>query len=266
MDDTHPSNVHWIEAMSTLASQDPPWDRVVSTGDNIDDLFTAPFALQEWLDGTGEPVEILVHYRGLVDAHVPSIFRILLGNHDVRYFDTFAGNGPPLAAWAKAFQDSPAYPGPWWSEEVRGCRLIALQSNELATNHADNDLATFGAAQLAWLEQQLASDRPTIVFWHVFIGRPADGETPPEVMQVLARHPGPGDRVVFTGHEHQFRRYQWQGIRFYQGGPLAASAAWVHQVECDGDTGIITILNEADLPYSDPPLTRQVRFRDSHQK
>jgi hypothetical protein len=254
LDDAHGNNVNWVAAMTDLAGLANPPDRVVSTGDDIDDLFTAPFAVQEWLDGIGDPVAILLHYRGLIETFAPVGFRIVLGNHDVRYFDTFEGNSLPLAAWAKAFEGSPAYPAPWYAEEVRGCRLLMLQSNELATNHADNDLPTFGAAQLAWLDQQLTSDKPVVLFWHVFIEQPAEGQTPPEVMQIIARHAGPADRVVFTGHGHAFHRYLWQGVRFYEGGALTMSQGNVHQVECDGQTGRISILNEADLPYEEGPL------------
>ena len=58
--------------------------------------------------------------------------------------------------------------------------------------------------------------------------------------------------MTFTGHEHSWRRYAWQGVRFYQTESLRDAPNAVHLVACDGETGAITVTNEDEIPYADP--------------
>ena len=243
-------NRHYTEALETLARLDAPPDRVFVTGDVVADLLVLEDYMQAWLDG-GDPVPVLSEVRRLSDTLLPGRTRIVLGNHDNRFVDQFLGNDVPLAAWLKAFEGSPGFPAPWHAEDIRGCRFVVLWSCELATDHASNDEPSFGEEQMAWLREQLAEGLPTVVFWHHWIPRPADGDVPPDLLAALADNPTGATRVTFSGHSHAWRRYDWQDTRFFQTAALRDVPEAFHLAECDGEAGTIPVLNGTTIPYPD---------------
>jgi 3',5'-cyclic AMP phosphodiesterase CpdA len=242
-------NRNYADAMQALAALDTPPERVFVTGDVVADLLVLEDYVQAWLGGAGEPVPVLAEMRRLADTLLPGRTRIVLGNHDNRFIDQFLGNDVPLAAWVRAFAGSDAFPAPWYAEDIRGCRFVVMWSCELATDHASNDLPSFGEAQLAWLRAQLADGLPTVVLWHHWIPRPADEDVPPALLAALADNPTGAARVAFSGHGHAWRRHEWQGTRFHQTAALRDVPGAHHLVACDGDVGTITVLNEQGIPY-----------------
>jgi hypothetical protein len=250
-DPNDPLNRRFDTIARALAASSTPPERLFVTGDVIDDFLAVKDYVQDWLDGAGDPVPVLVEMRRLADTLLPGRIRFALGNHDNRFIDQFQGNEVPLAAWLRAFEGSPSFPAPWYAEDIRGCRFVVLWSCEMATNHDDNDRPTFGEEQLAWLREQLDDGLPTVVFWHHWIGPWDDPSPPPPLLQALANNPTAADRVTFTGHSHDWRHHEWQGVRFYQTAALRDLPDAVHHVVCDGDAGTITVTNEDDIPYAD---------------
>jgi hypothetical protein len=249
--DTHvrladdPHNTAFAAAGATFAALDPPPDFVVSTGDDVDDLFTIPGVIE-----AGDPVEVLGVYRGLIQANYPMSFHVVKGNHDNRFFDTFEGNLLPDQAWAQAFAGTPFYPSPWYAFDHRGFHFVVLDSTDGATDHATNDTPTILPAQAEWLESQLATTQPTILFWHHWIPLPAQGETPHPILGAIQRHKTVV-RAAFMGHQHAFATYVWEGVQFFQTPPLYEAGVTWHEVECDTVNGSVRIANPDPITY--PP-------------
>ena len=246
-DPTHANDVRWAAVMDSLAAVTPPLDLVFSTGDNVDDLYCTQDYAQAFLDG-GDPLPMMAVLQQLISDH-PVPLRLVPGNHDDRFFDTFLGNDVPRAVWHAVFGASDVLPNRWYSVQRGGCLFVVLDSTDLATTHEDNDTPTFGPGQLAWLDGELSRGLPAVVFWHHWIPRP-DGVAPLNpVMPVLQAHPGVV-KATFTGHGHEFRKYVWEGIRFYETASLKdPDPPAIHRAECDGETGTVTVINEADIVY-----------------
>jgi len=245
-------DLRWITAMDLFHALAPPAEMVFDTGDNVEVLLTTEDDVQAYLDG-GPPIEVLEIYRNLVQAHAPPMdYQVVLGNHDDRYLGWFTEKARPLAAWLKAFQGTPHLPAAYYSVERRGCLFVVLDSTDLATSHETNDTPTFGQPQLDWLDGELARGLPTVVFWHHFIDRPADGTADADlnpVLPVLRAHRG-NLKAAFTGHGHEWRRAEWEGIRFFETPSLFEHPVPVyHLAECDGAAGTVTVLDEGDHPY-----------------
>ncbi len=238
-------NTVFATSGATFAAFDPAPDFVVSTGDDVDDLFTFPDNI-----AAGEPVPILHLYRGLIEANYPMPFHVVKGNHDNRFIDTFQGNELPDRAWAEAFAGSPFYPSPWYAFDHRGFHFVALDTTDGATDHATNDTPTILDTQAQWLESQLSTGQPTILFWHHWIPKPADGETPHPILVAIARHKDVV-KAAFTGHGHVFATYEWNGVRFFETPPLYGPDVPWHEVECDTRDGSVRIANAAQITY--PP-------------
>jgi hypothetical protein len=245
-------DLRWITAMDLFRALAPPAEVVFDTGDNVEVLLTTEEDTQAYLDG-GPPIEVLETYRTLIRDHAsPMDYQVVLGNHDDRYLGWFTEKARPLAAWLKAFQGTPHLPAAYYSVERRGCLFVVLDSTDLATSHESNDTPTFGRPQLDWLDGELARGLPTVVFWHHWIDRPADGTADAglnPLLPVLRAHRD-NVKAAFTGHGHEWRRAEWEGIRFFETPSLFEHAAPVyHLAECDGATGTVTVLDETDHPY-----------------
>jgi hypothetical protein len=238
-----PYNIVFAAAGATFAALDTPPDFVVSTGDDVDDLFTIPATIE-----AGDPVEVLGVYRSLIEANYPMPFHVVKGNHDNRFFDTFEGNLLPDKAWAQSFAGTPFYPSPWYSFDHRGFRFVALDSTDGATDHATNDTPTILQAQADWLESQLATTQPTILFWHHWIPKPVEGETPHPILGAIQRHKDVV-RAAFMGHQHAFATYEWEGVQFFQTPPLYEAGVTWHEVECDTVLGSVRIANPRQITY-----------------
>ena len=238
-------NLRFIAAGQLFNGLQPMPDFVVNTGDLVQDLFCIPEVTCE------NPLEILTVYRDLVDTWYAMPMYHVMGNHDMRYFDTFLDQETPHAQWAYVFGGSPEFPSPYYSFTHNGFLFVMLNATDLAFDHESNDNPTFGDEQLSWLSAELDKDLPSLLFWHHYIHPPDNPDDPQNpILPVIADH---ADNVkgVFMGHGHTFMREYFKGIPFYETDALGRNDQPVyHLVECDPADGSITIVNDADIVYS----------------
>jgi 3',5'-cyclic AMP phosphodiesterase CpdA len=247
----HPSNQRFMETGRRLSEHAPPIDMVFSLGDNVHDLFSpCP---------EGEPVPILDLYREMIRDAFALPFYIVLGNHDDRFLDIFLGQERPKDAWLAAFSGSSSLPSTYYRVDHKGFSFIVLDATAEAYDHDSNDRPTFGQEQLAWLERQLDRGVPTFLFWHHFVEPP-----PPLTEDTRATHPyfhtiydyRTVVKAVFMGHGHQFRKFQWEGVMFYETTSLAGEEEpGFHLVACDPGTGTFRIHNEEEIIYREEGTT-----------
>jgi len=174
----------------------------------------------------------------------------VLGNHDNRFLDTFQGTECPNRTWVRALAGSGALPSPYYAVEHEGFQFLVLDGTDGAFDHASNDTLILEEEQLAWVEERLALDLPTVLFAHQAI-RPGhrDGDDDHPLLPLLEAK-AEFVRGVFMGHEHQWVRGQWRDIRFYEGStPTSLPGEAYHLLECDPGSGEVTVLNEDSLPY-----------------
>jgi len=241
----HPSNQRFMETGRLLSEYTPPIDMVFSLGDNVHDLFSpCP---------EGEPVPVLELYREMIRDAFSLPFYIVLGNHDDRFLDIFLGQERPKNAWLAAFADTSSLPSTYYRVDHKGFSFIVLDATAEAYDHESNDRATFGQEQLAWLERQLARGVPSFLFWHHYVDPP-----PPLTEETLATHPyfhtiyefRTVVKAVFMGHNHRFRKFQWEGVMFYETTSLAdGEEPGFHVVACDPGKGTFRIHNEKEIEY-----------------
>jgi hypothetical protein len=254
-DPTDPANVRFASTLQGFGATDPVQDLVIDTGDNVDALFCTPDVAQAYLDG-GDPIPMLDLYRQTIVANTSLRYQVVLGNHDDRYLWTYTDKTVPKAAWLKEFAGTGMLPTLYYAFDEGGCQFVVLDSTDLAYDQTSNDSPTFGPEQLAWLDGLLGRGLPSVVFWHHWIPQPDPAATDADlnpVMPVLRRH-ADVVKATFTGHQHEFRKYRWEGIDFYQTTSLRYSTgtAW-HLAACDAASGTVTILNAADLVYQTGP-------------
>jgi 3',5'-cyclic AMP phosphodiesterase CpdA len=197
------SNGFLARAVDALLALRPSPEIVLATGDLTD---------------TGGVEEYRVLRREFQRLRVP--IYLIPGNHDRR------------EGLREVFGDLPYLPkeGPIsYVIDAHRVRLVALDTSILGKTEGE-----VGAAQLAWLDAQLAAapGRPTIVFMHhppfpTGIGHMdrincVDGD---KVAEVIARHPQV-ERVL-CGHHHRPIQLRWAGTI----GSIAPSTA--HQVTLD---------------------------------
>ena len=241
--ETHPDNLLFAATGDHLSGLEPAIDLVVSTGDNIDDLY-----MFQDMFSPDEPVPVLGVYRDLIDAHYVLPFYVSLGNHDVRFFDTWMDATGPAEAWLDAFAGTESLPAPYFAVDHRGFQLLVLNGTGGATDYASNDAGTLEVEQLDWLAARLALGTPAILFLHHELtpGSPDDDSLP--LFPVLAEH-AETVRAVFSGHVHHFDHAIWRGIDFWTTGELKGHGGPVyHLVECDPETGMVTVMDAVDSP------------------
>lgn len=215
-------------------------DFVVSTGDNVDDLFCVPDVTCQ------EPPKILNLYRQLIADAFTIPFYIVLGNHDDRYLDTFKDLNAPLKSWRLAFANAPYFPGPYYEIVHKGFSFVMLNSTDKAFDHASNDLPSFGEEQLAWLSRTLNQGRPTVLFWHHFL-RPAETGAENQALIDLLRKHRATIKAAFAGHEHAWEKLAWEGIDFYETANLGKNSELPYYVvTCDPATGAVLATQHDD--------------------
>lgn len=250
------NNIRFMEVGQTFNFLSPKVDLVVNTGDMVDDLFCFPDI------NCDDPLPVLANYRSLIEAYYDMPVYLVLGNHDMRYFDTFLDAATPLESWRYVFGDTNAYPSPYYAVKHKGFLFIVLNSTDLAYDHDSNDLPTFGKDQLAWLEEQLNAGLPAILFFHHYLldnydwGQwstpPGEPDQDPSPLLSVIREYQDTVKAVFAGHVHHFEKGEWEGVMFYQTDNLGKNDyAPYHLVQCDPATGMVSIVNESEIEYAD---------------
>lgn len=150
---------------------------------------------------------------------------------------------------------------PYQVIDHKGWRFILTngmlgQSWDVVDPDCDTFFASFGREQLAWVERQLDTAKPTVMMAHhpVFLSRrsEAPGTTAPDLWSLIARHDNV--RATFVGHMHR-----WIDVTLF-GSPrepewvVAATRydsdnLWL--VEFDPVAGTFEILDrEKEIPFS----------------
>ncbi|HMR31273.1 MAG TPA: metallophosphoesterase [Amaricoccus sp.] len=193
----------------------PPIDAMALTGDLAD-------------SGTAEDYELLL--RPLRRLRMPLL--PIVGNHDMR--------APMRAAFGELLP-SPQPEG-WiqYAVDIGPLRVVALDT--LKPDHAQGELC---AGRLAWAEQAMAQDRPTLLLLHhppiplgiegMDASRLLTGVT--ELGDIVQRHPHMVG--ILCGHYHRPVVSSWLGV------PLLVAASPALQL------GLC--LDEGDAPAVDEP-------------
>ncbi len=245
--DANENNVRFVKASAALAALRPKIDFAVDTGDVVEDLLCFPGV------NCSDPLPVLSKLKETIDKNF-NVFPIylVLGNHDNRYFDNFGGNEAPLASWKSVFDGSVNLPAPYYSFKRGAFTFIMMFSMDLSFDHASNDEPSFGAPQLAWLEERLKDGSYAILFWHHFVAPPEINEAAKPILDVLLAHKSQ-IKAVFTGHGHEFKKVEWEGMPFYETANMGKRDDDIlphHLVECDGETGAVRIVNDSEIIYN----------------
>jgi len=147
---------------------------------------------------------------------------VIPGNHDIGdnaapgHAPKHAVSAPLLRAWHDRFGLCR------WRRDIGAWRLIGLNAQLMADDPPD-DLAAEAAAQWAFLDDALATDRPVLLFVHKPVfektpdapSAPALRYLPPaSAARLLGAVRGSTVRIVASGHVHQHRRTPHAGIEF----------------------------------------------------
>jgi predicted phosphodiesterase len=103
---------------------------------------------------------------------------------------------------------------PFYSFNYSECHFVVLDNSRW------DSASVLPAAQLAWLEQDLASNRAarwTFVFMHRSFWREAKRQGRPDTLHKLFK--ANGVDYVFSGHDHYYCQTNWDGIVYTQLGP-----------------------------------------------
>ena len=238
----HTHTLNFQQVAQELQDHDPPVEMVVSTGDNVEDLFV--------LCEDSEDIPILGYYRDLVLDSYDIPVQIVLGNHDNRFIDTFQGTDCPNQRWVETFAGTGLFPAPYYAVQRRGFQFLILDGTDLATDHDSNDLLTLGEDQLAWLASQLEAGLPTVILAHQPISpglEAGDDEHP--LAQVITEYNDVIAGVLF-GHRHRFARGEWAGVPIYETAALERyPEAAYHVLWLDAEQRTMAIHNEEAIRY-----------------
>jgi len=237
----NPSSVHLARAFEQLNAVDFPADFVVATGDFV-----------EWLpEGlTAEsPSNLRIALEELAALRWP--VRTTAGNHEYYRDGSLQptvdkeGRDALLAAVLghpldEAYVDS-------------GVRTVVMNSSEGDLWLPNAGLVgSYTDPQLAWLRAQLADGRPTLLFTH---HPPAPGITTTggdSLCAALEEHPGVV-KAIFAGHLHGFWKGDYCGVPYYLVSNVVPGKVFYYLVEYDGAQDVLTLVNEAELPFPDLP-------------
>jgi hypothetical protein len=191
--------------------------------------------------------------RGLLDEHLSLPWYASIGNHE--FYDEF--EPPVITADGEArresftiFQEEEKSWGYW---DVEGVRFVILDSMELDSWKENMGLmGRFTGEQIDWLREVLGDGMPTFLFFHHPPNTLAPRDGDPDLCDVLNDFPGQV-KGLFTGHLHGFWKGEWCGTPYFVVKDWRDAPASWYEVEYDGATDTLTLLNEADLPFVDPP-------------
>lgn len=204
-------------------------------------------------DKYNEPgVETPFHLLAALLDNLTTDWFAMPGNHDY-----YAGLNPWYVTSDKdareaAMEDALGKPDRF-VEEINGVNLIAFNSVDGETWETNDGLVgSYSDEALAWLKDQLAKGRPSILFMH----------HPPTTMltigdqdslcDVITEFPGVL-KGIFAGHLHSFQRGDYCGVPAYVVTKVDPNTDFYFLVEYDGPTDTLTIVNEDHVPFVEPP-------------
>ncbi|MBN2800638.1 MAG: metallophosphoesterase [Deltaproteobacteria bacterium] len=260
-------------------------DLVLLTGDLLDELPSDDPAYYE------EHTDTALHHlkAALAEAQVPVL--ATLGNHDFYLADGSLGNHttPEFEARQDLLLEHLGLPAPWYREDHGGVAFYMLSSMQ-ADDRVDWEpglTGSFGAEQLAWLEEQLADGVPAVLGFHhplaldklvsagmakfscmevprdeghyeKYEGEPYDGWTDP-IYDIIEAHSSQ-ILAIFVGHSHWWAHDQWAGVPVMMGDSSGNS---IQFTEKDGepmryhlgrvwlDEGRFEVWNLEDIPLEE---------------
>jgi 3',5'-cyclic AMP phosphodiesterase CpdA len=242
------SIVHTVERLERVRDQlnamTPRPDAVIVMGDVVHAAHHSQDV--DWYDTNATAFSVAQDLYATFDMPV----HVLMGNHD--YETGCGGEDYPKALSEELFRRHLGAE-PYYAVEYGGVKFNLLNGQQGYTwdptdARCDDDFASFGPAQLAWLDDTLADDKPAVVMSH-YMGllwqrdeNPMGGQQA-DLFHVLDAHPNV--KLVLAGHLHRwtdlsfifgnYEHYVMGGTR-YDGDNF-----WV--LDLDG-TGAITIADK----------------------
>jgi len=183
----------------TINAMEPRPEAVFITGDVI---HAAHHSMDPaWYDDNDNAHSVA---RQLFDGFDMPV-HVLMGNHD---YETGCGNAPddyPKALSEDLFRrffDAE----PYYAVEVGGTKFYLLNGQQGRTwdpedPACDSDLASFGAAQLDWLDTELADGKPAVVMSH-YMGLLWDLGESPNIEDTMDAHDNV--QLYLGGHTHRW--------------------------------------------------------------
>lgn len=153
---------------------------------------------------------------------LPCEWRAIPGNHDIGdnaapgHVPKREVSAPLLRAWHERFGVC------HWSRDIGAWRIVGLNA-QLMAEEPPEDLADHAAAQWAFLDEALDTERPVLLFMHKPLfettpdlpsGPPLRYVPPGSAARLLHAITGRGVRIVASGHVHQHRRLAFAGTDF----------------------------------------------------
>jgi hypothetical protein len=236
-----PSWAHLTRAFAELNALEFPADFVVATGDFV-----------EWLpEGltAASPSNLRIALDELATLKWP--VRTTVGNHEY-YRDGALQPTVDKEARDALLAEVLGHPlDDAWIDA--GVRTVVLNSSEGDLWLPNAGLVgSYTDAQLAWLRAELRDGRPTLLFTH---HPPAPGiETAAgdSLCAALREHPGVV-KGIFAGHLHGFWKGDYCGVPYYLVSNVVPGKAFYYLVEYDGARDVLTLVNEAELPFPELP-------------
>ena len=194
------------------------------------------------------PMHLFVNYMNQLDAPWLST----PGNHD--YYSvlepfTLTSDKEAREAAYTAVYGTP----PYYAHMVNGVKLIALNSLDGPLWNANGGLAgAFSEQQLDWLDNELADEVPALLFLHHPPATVLTTEDGRSLCDVLLEHPGIA-RAFFAGHLHSFQKGEYCSIPYFAVTSVKPGQEFYFLVEYDGANDILTLVNEAHIPFVEPP-------------
>lgn len=224
-----------------LDAMEPPPEAVFVLGDVV---HAAHHSLDvDWYDTNRTA---FTEAREIFDEFAMPV-HVLMGNHD--YEAGCGGEDYPRPLSEELFRrffDAE----PYYAVEVGGVQLYLLngqqgRSWDPADPDCDSDLASFGPAQLSWLDEQLDDGKPAVVMSH-YMGLLWDRDENPEVPAqkdletVLDAHDNV--RMYLAGHTHRWTDLSsFFSTEHYVVGPARYDVDNFWVLELDGDAGTVSI-------------------------
>ena len=238
----HSEDIETLAGMVNALAGD--FDILITGGDNFDHI------LPEWDDNPTESP--MSWYTETMDTlSMPWVSAI--GNHE---FYDFFGQAPVLttdgAKRGQAFATAMGNPL-YFTTEVNGIKLIVLNSMEDGSwGETHGLMGKFSADQLDWLRNELDEGKPSFLFFHHPPSSMAAVAPGGHLCDVLEEYP---DMVksIFAGHTHGFWRGTYCGTPYYVVENFHNKLNLWFEIEYDGVTDTVTILNEDQISFPEVP-------------